>query len=565
MNTIKELQQGNLYYLLSVCSNQELEPLVNIITNAFTNHLYIDESYKKYKPNHKKYYKKIGDEIRLFGSDSFASIFRGEGVDYKEIVIDICKRLNVPHKNNDLVGNEKNLISLYELEKEKLTSSITSDITKTLTFIASTLLTKIHPAGAILSITQLSSPAFRVTIPCVMHLAILRQEKIRRHNGLLEKQKESYAQDDTSKTVIIAKNKDEPILSFTPISELSTQQKSKPINISESEISRLSSLIQAIPSLATANNVKNTKYMEVSINGTLAKAQDGGGGFRCFSRGDKNQITEHGRLFDSNKLSKLANFSALYNIASIVVAQEHLADINAKLDDIKNILKSVSDFQNNERESKIKGAIQYFEQVASSVANGNRADSILNQIEAKECELLGIQTHLIKDIGNLNLEKNLKDNDTFGTEGLTKSIGDFQDKIHNLYLQLLLCIRARACGWQLLTFYPGNNDLLNSRYNDIRNSINLLNNGRFLQKTDECIKNNIKRLSSIFNTEFTQNKRKLLLLDKNTTNIEGIRINISKIEKELAFAETLYQRKRNNNAKLLLKIENEQIIEVGLV
>jgi len=48
--------------------------------------------------NHKMYIKEIIDEIRSFGSNSIA-IF-SEPKSYPEIVQDVCKRLDIPCKNN---------------------------------------------------------------------------------------------------------------------------------------------------------------------------------------------------------------------------------------------------------------------------------------------------------------------------------------------------------------------------------------------------------------------------------------------------------------------------------
>ena len=530
MDSIEEIKQGGLYSLLSACSNQELEPLVYIITATLTNNLKTYELYKKRKPNYKQSYKEIGDKIRLIGSDPLASIFRGgKGVDYKEIVIDACKLLDIPYKNNDIVGNEKSLISLCELEKKTITSSI---------------------------------PASIVTVNCVLYIATLRQKKIQKYKSQLIKKEDPYTKQNIEKKLEIKNEENELILSFAQLSGSSSlSQKIQPIKVEKNEISHLNSLVQTIPNLITAHNVNTTKYMEVSINGMLAKAKSGG--YRGFSRGENGQITEHARLFDSKKLSNLAGFSALYNIASVVVSQQHLADINAKLNEINNTLETIKSFQNNERESKIKGAILYFEQVASSVVNGNLIDSILYQIEANERELLGVQTHIQKDIGHLNSNINLNDNDIFGTEDLAKSIEKYQDDIYSLYSQFLLCIRARACGWQLLTFYPVSDDLLNNRYNDLRQSVSSLSNAHFLGNTNKSIKDNIKILSSIFNTEYTLNKRKLFLLNKNEYNLENIKISIGKVEEELAFAESLHRGKKDNNAKLLLKIKDGNVVEVS--
>lgn len=90
-------------HFLSKCSNEELQPLVDIltidpkdgkprITESLTNSI----KYKVHSPNHKMYWQEIAEEIQTFGGNSIANIFRfGRGVKYREILIDVCKHLKL--------------------------------------------------------------------------------------------------------------------------------------------------------------------------------------------------------------------------------------------------------------------------------------------------------------------------------------------------------------------------------------------------------------------------------------------------------------------------------------
>jgi len=561
MDIIAKIKKGDLYALLSICTNEELEPLVKTITDTLTNNLKSDEAYKKHSPDHRKYYKNIGDEIRLFGSDSFASMVgrRGKGVEYKEVVKDVCRSLKIPFKDDNIMTNEGNLIALYELEKDKLLPSITKDLAKTFRFITSTLLTKIHPAAAIFSVIQLSAAAFRVTVPCVLHIALLRQEKI---NGY-KKPNNSNEETNEGNKLIISTNKNNPILSFTQLSEPPSSNSEKPqqIKLKSNEISHLNSLLKETFNIATAININCTKYMKVEINGSLVNAK--GGGYRAYSSGGNGKIKEQAKFFNPDKLSKLVNSSAFYNIVSTVVAQQHLADISTKLNEIKDMLESIKDFQKNERESRIKGIILYYEQIASSVINGDSSVEILSLIEQNECTLMGIQDHIKKDIDNLNSNKNLQANDTFGTEHLEILIVSYQNKIYNLYSHLLLCIRARSFGWQLLTFYPEIEERINTRKNSIRDSIKISGDNSIINRSNQSIEYNIKNLSSLFNTNHTLNDRKISLINKNKDHLNYLTKNIKSIEKELSVADRMHQNKKNNIAKMLLKIESGKVVEVS--
>lgn len=94
----------------------------------------------------------------------------------------------------------------------------------------------------------------------------------------------------------------------------------------------------------TAAEVANKHIMEVVIHGDLAKAADGNG-LRAFSRASNGNFTEHARLYHADSLSNLVNAAAVWQIASVVVAQKHLADINKKLEDLQDGINRISDFQ----------------------------------------------------------------------------------------------------------------------------------------------------------------------------------------------------------------------------
>ncbi len=63
--------------------------------------------YKRYGRDYAKYPERIAEELQYYGSNSFANLFKGEGVLYKEILCDVCDHLKVSY-------NEKSETSLIE-------------------------------------------------------------------------------------------------------------------------------------------------------------------------------------------------------------------------------------------------------------------------------------------------------------------------------------------------------------------------------------------------------------------------------------------------------------------
>lgn len=63
--------------ILDTLSNEELEPLVKLITDkgSLSEMLSVNDAYKKYYPNHKMYLSLIKEELSDMGGNSFANLF----------------------------------------------------------------------------------------------------------------------------------------------------------------------------------------------------------------------------------------------------------------------------------------------------------------------------------------------------------------------------------------------------------------------------------------------------------------------------------------------------------
>ena len=103
--------------LLRKCSDDDLEPLVKFIKKAeLTEALSKSYGYCTHHPKHSKYADQIAHEIRLFGGNTFANIPRGEGPPYKEIVQDVASKLKVNYKYYESVERVEMKILLKILE-----------------------------------------------------------------------------------------------------------------------------------------------------------------------------------------------------------------------------------------------------------------------------------------------------------------------------------------------------------------------------------------------------------------------------------------------------------------
>lgn len=232
--------------VLRMADNQDLEFLVNLLQKQLTSTLGAYEAYKKHHPNHRMYADAIAAELCEFGGNSFANLCRGQGPAYQSIVCDVAAQLKAPYNKKQSaemiedsilrVVLEKALERMSDEEKRELlkasggtfhfsakgaaltaavialfraggfksyqiTVILVSAIAKailghglafgtmaTITYAASIM---VGPVGwaltGIWTAVDIAGPAYRVTTPAVLYVAMLRK-KIAFESGQGEKE-----------------------------------------------------------------------------------------------------------------------------------------------------------------------------------------------------------------------------------------------------------------------------------------------------------------------------------------------------------------------------------------
>ena len=86
---------------LQFCSHEDLDMLAEIlatgqVTGNRSTILGQDQEFMRHRSEAPVEWKPIAAELQRFGADSIASVFRlGQGVEYREILTDVCKHLKV--------------------------------------------------------------------------------------------------------------------------------------------------------------------------------------------------------------------------------------------------------------------------------------------------------------------------------------------------------------------------------------------------------------------------------------------------------------------------------------
>ncbi|MCW9711257.1 DUF3944 domain-containing protein [Avibacterium sp. 21-586] len=224
---------------LANCSSDELDQLVYLLTHdkdgnsRLTEELTSSDDYKRYYPEHSKYWQNIAAEIQLFGGNTLVNLFRGgRGVPYKEVLCDVCDKMKVNYNKYSSVQQiEENLLmkilkealeKMTPEEREKLANElgvpavltsqgltatflaifkaggfksyqltviIVNAVLKTLigrglTATANATLTRVAsilagPIGWVITglwtAVDIAGPAYRITIPAVIEISYLRK------------------------------------------------------------------------------------------------------------------------------------------------------------------------------------------------------------------------------------------------------------------------------------------------------------------------------------------------------------------------------------------------------
>lgn len=535
-------------------------------------------------------------ELQHFGGNTFVNLFRRNGVSYSEIVDDVASHLKMKVPAAASVEEKEALIidcvftsswkKMSDDERSQIlrgmgiSASVSLDIPvwqkaalvanglaqttagKVLPLIAGLGIGRVlgvltGPVG--LAITGLytaydiSNPAFRVTLPCVVQIAWIRLKNSRlfrlaTHSSpatmpaLTYDQRWGFGHDIHQPALTVA-----TILPSESINTGAMQEQDI------TGISRLSPLLQTLPSLATSAHVASHQYMEVIINGPLASVKDGPG-FRGFSLGEKG-IKEHAVLLSPDKLSQLVNAGMLLNVASAVLAQKHLADISKKLTEIVEAVREVSAFQNNARKSEIIGAIQYLKQITPVVIEEQCSPAIRQKLEDIEVQFSALQAHLLTDITAAGDKvAALKDRGLFGSTEITNKIQTQQKILDERIHEWDLAMKVRAQALHLLTHAEGNTTLVRHRQQTIVH--NYQEFGSVIDKVERQLHQRIQGISALTEQSNTTNANKVLLRKWTTTTLMHQKMAIEEAHSSFGKFQQGLLAEQPQSARLLVEMQD---------
>lgn len=304
--------------------------------------------------------------------------------------------------------------------------------------------------------------------------------------------------------LLIGSDPKQPALRIAPLMDEQRFAQAAPAQLQGSLAGRLTSVLQAAPTLLTKNELSSgRKYMEVVINGDLVRSSTGEG-YRAFTMGAKG-IKEHAVLHDPSRLASIVNAGAIWQVASVIVAQKHLADINTKLDTINKGISRIEASLSAARRALIVATHTYLRQAADAIGAGELPGALRNQLESCERDLLTAYEHLVAEFRALASE-DVKHTETVGTEQLTADLKAKHKSLETLADELSLCIQTRVLAWYVLSVYPGEDPLKAARKSSIEESIAELSKLNAMR--NQALETDLAKVKAIFNWGSTLEERK---------------------------------------------------------
>lgn len=268
---------------------------------------------------------------------------------------------------------------------------------------------------------------------------------------------------------IVVNQGDEEVMSMMVLDEADFPTRSQRASkVNANAFSRaLEPIMQVAPSLATAAMAGSRQLMEVAINGNLIAAADGNG-FRAIAMG-AGGIKEHARLFEPKNLQNVANATAIWQLASVAVAQKHLADISATLKRVETKVDAIQSFMDEQRLAVIHSVMHYLDDARRALSRSEFLERTRNELEHFDIELDKASMSLF---GQIRRESEIAlEEDMVGCEGEYESALRKHRRVGQYVDELTLCNEVRLANWYVCSLYPDRSEMLGSRLGKIRKAI----------------------------------------------------------------------------------------------
>ncbi|EKU75856.1 hypothetical protein [Sphingobium yanoikuyae] len=468
---------SDIYDILERCTNDEIAPIVNMLVASPASAFKLTRAFERYAPDHGKYADQIGDEVYRLALTALARS-DGQRPTYSAMLEGVSKQIGLSIDVGDNSKNEANLLNCFASQH-----ILTVPIIDRQRIVEEAAAAASRAASGILS-----SDAWQPFASALLQLGYLRRKLV--DEGRMSRHEPDrldcnlVSAGDGSDALVIHMGEGEPFLSMANLPAdgagwLEVNQNTKVSGL-------LYPMLEAIqPVMAGVQMLRNdTLWKEGAKNATASIVQAGQQGI----------VKSLGHV----SVASLVGPTAVLVLASAMIEQQKLEQIEKSLAEIKTSLSDISKFQKGERRSILTGSIRYFQQIAESVLTGELAEEVLHSLERHEIDLMRVQDHLSEEVRDQIVALRAIKKEGWGSGKYAKAIQDRLVSLDKAYDELFLCIRARACAYMLLCAFPGREAGKRSRLNDIKDVLDAFSpSGDATAALDRDFREKIQVVSSL--------------------------------------------------------------------
>lgn len=165
-------------------------------------------------------------------------------------------------------------------------------------------------------------------------------------------------------------------------------------------ISQFNHWFSSLPAVATAIAGNSSGLMTCSFDySQLVQAKDGSGALGAVLKPGTTKIGAQARFQEAENLQSMVNANLVFNIASQILAQKHLADINERLQAIEMKVDAIQAFLQNSRFSKIETLRERLIVIGKLLSCGGKiTKDTLQDLARKAQDIRGEVIHINSDI-----------------------------------------------------------------------------------------------------------------------------------------------------------------------
>lgn len=351
----------------------------------------------------------------------------------------------------------------------------------------------------------------------------------------------------------------QPLMQLRPVAhaQLEFDAPNEP-QLDAPSIARLNALLAAAPPAATAFATHAQQLLTCSFDySKLIQANDGSGAIGAVFKEGTRQIGAQARFHEATQLKSVVNTSLLVSVASQVLAQKHLADINERLKSIEEQVKGIQEFLEQSRSAKILTFQEHLQRIGAMLSQGeNVLESSLQVLAHKAQDVRAEVTHIRHDLEKAQTEvKNFDSSSWFGSNDLRAALQVKVRRISHLQREYLLGMQCLVLANLILFIKNGGNKEFvhagNTYLSELKAPNGLLAQWAGIQRQ---VAVHLSKMKPVFE------------LSKSTqANVQMVESSVQNIERQLqndtVQVEQLQQRLlQAQTPSLLLKVESGKVI-----